>query len=388
MGTPFDIVLELDKYTKNSYLTHNFHPYPAKFIPQIPAEIIRVLTEEGQKVLDPFCGSGTTLVECKLLGRDALGLDVNPLACLIAKVKTTTLSISEAKEVSNITNKINAEILNGKTYPKPDFLNINLWFKDFVQNELSVIRSNLQDIEDSRIKNFLMVAFSSIIVKASNQESDTRYKSVDKKIKPGDVASFFQSRVADMLSRIDEFKKVAKKSSVKVIHTDATLFSDHKNQFDLAVTSPPYLNSYDYYLYHKHRMMWLGMDYRFAQENEFGSRNKHNDKGLGLDSYNDAIRKNANTTFNSLRPGGYYCLVVGDGILRGELIKMNRNFDDIFCNLGYEKIHEIAFEQRKYTRSFTRNVKNEYKESYVLIYQKPIELRNAPDNFHTHRLLA
>ncbi|MBU0686168.1 MAG: site-specific DNA-methyltransferase, partial [Candidatus Thermoplasmatota archaeon] len=74
---------------KVSYATHGIHRYPAKFIPQIPRFCLESYSEVGDDVLDPFMGSGTTLLESYITGRDSYGIDIHPLARLIAKVKTT-----------------------------------------------------------------------------------------------------------------------------------------------------------------------------------------------------------------------------------------------------------------------------------------------------------
>jgi hypothetical protein len=73
---------------KTTYLTHGLHPYPAKYIPQIPHTLISALSHPGETVADIFCGSGTTLVESMILGRHSIGIDANPLACLISQSKT------------------------------------------------------------------------------------------------------------------------------------------------------------------------------------------------------------------------------------------------------------------------------------------------------------
>src|SRR5690348_5810975 len=83
------------KEAKTSYLTHGLHPYPAKYIPQIPHSLITELSAYGDTVADIFCGSGTTLVEANLLGRNAIGIDANPLACLISEAKTTRLEFND-----------------------------------------------------------------------------------------------------------------------------------------------------------------------------------------------------------------------------------------------------------------------------------------------------
>lgn len=367
------ISLNLDQYRNNAYLTHNFHPYPAKYIPQIPAALIQSLSNEGDYVLDPFCGSGTTLVESRLLGRNSVGVDVNPLACLVSRVKTTDLSDDECRIAELVADNVLFDILGGAQHPSPIFFNIDHWFEPTVQNELSVIKAVINATENDRVRDFLQVAFAAIIVKVSNQESDTRYKAVKKNLQPGDVGRYFQTKVFDMIKRMSEFRRVATSSIAQVIQGDATNLGLSRETFDLVVTSPPYLNSYDYYLYHKQRMMWLDLDYRSAQEKEFGSRNKHNDHGLGLESYNEPVERSAALIRECLKPGGYYCVVIGDGILRGQLIKMNHNFDSIIVPLGFDKAREITFDQRKYTRTFTPNMRTRYKESYVLIYRKPTD---------------
>ena len=87
---------------QTGYLTHSLHPYPAKYIPQIPNVLIQELSSVGDTVLDPFCGSGVTLVEALLLKRHAVGVDANPLACLIARAKTTRLTETEVESLRRL----------------------------------------------------------------------------------------------------------------------------------------------------------------------------------------------------------------------------------------------------------------------------------------------
>lgn len=365
------IELNLDEYRNNSYLTHNYHPYPAKYIPQIPKEIISKYTKAGDLVLDPFCGSGTTLIEALLSNRDAIGVDLNPIAYLLSKVKTTVLRKDEMTEIQNVTIKICTDILGKQKYPVPTFHNINHWFKPFIQSEFAVIKYHIENVENSTVKDFLSVAFSSLIIKLSNQDSDTRYAYKEKQLRVGDSAQLFQKKVADMLKRNMEFAAIKPNARCKVYNGDSTNLSFLDVQVSAAITSPPYMNSFDYYLYHKHRMHWLGFDVKEVQEKEFGSRNKHNDNGHGVESYNNSIYQNAKEVKRLLKRGGKYCIVVGDSILRGEFIKMDKTFDHILVEqLGYEKINEFKFDQRKYTKTFTPNLKSIFKESYILIYQK------------------
>ena len=99
-------IREIVLHAKNTnYLTHNFHPFPAKFIPQIPRIMITEFTKPKDMVFDPFCGSGTTLVEAKLLGRNSIGTDLHPIGYFASKVKTTKISEKHLGKIPAIVKK-------------------------------------------------------------------------------------------------------------------------------------------------------------------------------------------------------------------------------------------------------------------------------------------
>ena len=159
---------------RTNELTHNFHPYPAKFIPQIPREMIANLSDSGDVILDPFVGSGTTLVEAVLQSRQAIGVDINPLAALISKVKATPLSDAQLAQIPAVVAEIRADVdaLYGQAslfgrrgtradYPIPDFPKLRFWFKDCVIQEAAIIKYYIMnDLEDEDVKDFLKIAFS------------------------------------------------------------------------------------------------------------------------------------------------------------------------------------------------------------------------------------
>ncbi|MBU1622672.1 MAG: site-specific DNA-methyltransferase, partial [Nanoarchaeota archaeon] len=185
--------LEFEKPNGNgstTYLTHNFHTYPAKFIPQIPRGTILQLTKEGDTILDPFCGCGTTLAEAKLLNRNAIGVDLNPIAVLVSKAKTNKLEKGDIDLTKVLLQNIKSSIANyydTKTqngYKIPDFNNRDHWFQQNVLHELGIIKANIMKIPKQKLRDFLFTAMSSIIVIVSNQESDTRFAAIDKQIKP------------------------------------------------------------------------------------------------------------------------------------------------------------------------------------------------------------
>lgn len=366
---------DLESYKNNTYGSHNYHAYPAKFVPQIPNELMTRYSSPGNTVLDPFCGSGTTLVEARQLGRHSIGTDVNPLACLISRVKVTYITPEEVSEIKELASEIEAGAGAGAgmnmemTASPPIITNIDKWFAPHIQHELCWIRDNILRAEQGKVRDFMFVAFSSIIIKVSFQESDTRYRAVPKDLPPGICVSLFSTKIAAMLKRQSELNETDREIFSEVINVDSTDLTNLPRRVDLVVTSPPYLNSYDYYLYHKHRLSWLGFDHYIVQSKEFGSRNKHNDKGLGADAYEQSISSHVESLRQFLNPGAKYACVVGDGVLRGTLHKADKMFDQIFNSAGFTKIDQFSFDQRKYTRAFTPNLRTQAKETHVLIYQ-------------------
>jgi site-specific DNA-methyltransferase (cytosine-N4-specific) len=358
-----------------NYLTHNFHPYPAKFVPHIPRAIIKKYTLPGQLVVDPFCGSGTTLVEACLEGRPSIGNDLNPIASLMSEAKTTKIEKSHVNELDRLLLNINNSLINvsSMSYAEvadyiPSFKNRDHWFDGQSLLELGHIKMAINQLVTSQSRALALTAFSAIIVKVSRQESDTRWVAITKNSAPGFALRSFAEKLSDMIPRSLEFSRLAI-SSANITQCDATsLHCIPSSVADLILTSPPYMNSYDYYLYHKLRMFWLGYDHKIVQNSEIGSRNRHCDQSEGLDSYRHSIKSCLQNFKRVLKPSGILAIVIGDSIYKGELIPMDSIYDGLCEKIGFSRIVSYHFEQRKYTASFTRGYKTLPKRSHVLIY--------------------
>lgn len=146
---------------KTSYLTHGIHPYPAKFIPQIPNALIQELSSVGDTVGDIFCGSGTTLVEALTLKRNAVGVDANPLACLISGAKTTALTEVDASLLAELHNRAKAlgselstYAASGKTFKsgawRPNYEKLEFWFQLEAIEELSELKKYCMELPEGR----------------------------------------------------------------------------------------------------------------------------------------------------------------------------------------------------------------------------------------------
>src|SRR5437867_2123616 len=89
-----------------SYLVHGLHPYPAKMHPHIVKALISKFSKANSRIVDPFCGSGTTLVEALLAGKDSCGLDLNPQAVIVSKAKTTVVDPKDIPSIVRESTKI------------------------------------------------------------------------------------------------------------------------------------------------------------------------------------------------------------------------------------------------------------------------------------------
>jgi site-specific DNA-methyltransferase (cytosine-N4-specific) len=373
--------------SKTGYLTHGLHPYPAKFIPQIPDILIRELSNEGDTVADVFCGSGTTLVEALTLNRNAIGFDANPLACLITKAKTTRLAPNEESALLSLactaSETANAIANAGKTlfHPsgafkssawRPEGDALIFWFEPFVVEELAEILSWCKDLPSESARTVALVAFSSIIVTVSKQDSDTRYVRRQKGIAPGETMARYSRALKSSVIAVDEFsEQVTPGLRCEIVQANI-LERPVSPRFDLMVCSPPYPNAFSYHLYHMTRMIWLGMDQPKFKREEIGSHRKYSAKGLN-GATAQTFKKEMQIIFSwlhvHLKEGGFACFVVGDSTIRGERIN---NADLIAAAGASERFVEIARPTRRLqmTKKAFNPAIGKIKEEKIIILRK------------------
>lgn len=299
--------------------TSRLHPYPARFIESIPRTLIKELgCLKDSVIFDPFCGSGTTLLEAQRAGYDSIGVDLNPIACLLSKVKTRKLPPLFLSAYIDVHNKSKMAYESGQSIPS--IPNLDHWFKKDVQVALASITSEITSQEDDKVKDALQLALSSIIVQVSNQDSDTRYASVEKNISADDVYGRFKNACEKIISVKTEAEFNA---SSTIINKDILSISpsDIGNNIGLVITSPPYPNAYEYWLYHKYRMWWLGFDPINVRTLEIGARPHYQKKnGQTEKDFSQQLRRLFGLFNNTVIKGGHICIVIGRSIIKGKEI--------------------------------------------------------------------
>jgi site-specific DNA-methyltransferase (cytosine-N4-specific) len=297
------------------------HPYPARFIPQIPRQALELLAPDGP-VLDPFCGSGTTLAEARRRGLASTGVDLNPIACLISRVRVQRWEPHDAAESMRHARALHRAALEAddagplaSAIPRVDH-----WFDPWAQLGLAGAISYLDDVEDPIWRDRLATAISSVVVRVSKQESDTRYAAVEKRGDREHVALELGQAVVRVCEWLAANTTGYAEAPVEVLRRDALdLRPLRRHSFAAAIFSPPYPNAYEYWLYHKYRMYWLGFDPLSVRSAELGAR-PHYCKPNGLVAAD--FEAQMSTLFDQLRhalaPAAPVVVVVGDSTIRGE----------------------------------------------------------------------
>jgi len=383
-----DISRPLGKFIgqKLIYATHGLHLYPAKFIPQIPQLCIRKYSEKFDYIIDPFCGSGTTLVEAMLLYRNSYGIDINPLAQLIARVKTTPLDLEELKICYNeIIEFLDLGIKNKITKPEfipddSDFPNLEYWFSNKVLLELKQIQERINQLQNNAIKEFFLLVLSSIIRKVSFADNDQLHPAKTKfaKSQKNKEIGAFETFKSSLIKKYKIIKRFSSynfsDTTCKIIGKDACSI-DLNDGIDLAVTSPPYVNALDYVRIHKLEAYWVGLlkekDILPLRQNFIGTDNIYADdykevphssneilndilekiyksdrKRAGIiNKYFTEMSKNIGEIYRVLKENGKYCFVIGSNIINNILVPTPKILIQIAeSDFGFKNIKNYVYE--------------------------------------------
>jgi site-specific DNA-methyltransferase (cytosine-N4-specific) len=311
---------------------HALHPWPARFVPQIPRRAIARWTRPGERVLDPFAGGGTTLLEAALADRPSTGIDNNAVACLVARAKTRAWRRVDLEPLRTLARALARGDALGTAADVPDYPNRDHWFSPEALQDLGQLRARVRAEPEPR-RTLALAVFSSIVLRASRQDSDTRYARTDRVYRSGSALRWFARRLEDATERAAALVG-RPRARADVLHADArALAGVPPGSVSLVVTSPPYLNAYDYHKYHRHRLHWIDGDVAMARDLEIGKHDTFTRPGARPDAYFDDLTRCFRAWRRVLVPGGRVLLVVGDAIVGGEPVAVA---DELVARLAAE----------------------------------------------------
>ena len=388
-----------------NYFTHGMFKYPCKFIPEIPKWAINKYASKDDIILDCFAGSGTTLLEANINGYNAIGLEIDFIAKLLIKVKTTKLSKKNLRTIKKIFNECMETLDSRKINPYiPKINNLYHWFKEDVVRDLGIIKTFIDSIEDEDIKDFFYICFVSIIKRVSNADntSPKPYVSgrIEKKILP--VREEFISSFDKNYSRMEKLSNVKKLGKTEILNGDALDF-ELNSKVNLVIASPPYINAFDYGRIMRLENLWL--DYVTEEElRERKSRyvgtekikvdieesNKEIlEKSILLKIYFNSISKvdnkralivkkffedmyiNLSKVYQNLYKNGHYIIVIGNSNIRKVNIESWKVLKELALDIGYTAEMDFNYViQNPYLRIPRKGKGGKINNDYILVLSK------------------
>ena len=356
-------------------LTHCYHDYPARMIPQVAGKLLDEFGQNSKNLFDPYNGSGTSLVEGFIRGIEVNGTDLNPLARLIAKAKTTCFCLEEIdKKILELKNFVahssvsNTEIVEGIT-------RLEFWFKPQVIEKISILKAFLKQLDKDTL-TFFQVAFSETVRESSNTRNEEfkLYKYEEArlvKFNP-DVYGIMLTKLARNRQGLKKFlyavSQLPKKITAQVFDFDTVDgIPDDKispKSIDIVVTSPPYGDSgttVAYGQYSRLSAAWLGLpeagkidqklmgSKRLKELRKFPSdalnksiaiiNEEHPKRALEISAFYDDLENSIKNVATVIRSDGYACYVVGNRKVKGVILPTDIVIKDFFEPFGFNYIN-------------------------------------------------
>jgi DNA modification methylase len=311
-----------------------YHWYPARYVPHIPGILINYFSKPAETVLDPFCGSGTTLVEAYKSGRLAVGIDLNPTAILMSKAKLVSFNevlFSQYKtELLAKAGDIFVQLLGYENHDRilresvPNYEENVSWYDPLTLLELAALWSAISEYSRSEYFCVGRTAFSSILLSCCSQEKHWGW--VCDNVKPKKLT--YKSALNHFFNKLCEYELSAKSlqieaselqdtkisaSDINAIEGDCIkVLADYSAEsFDLVVTSPPYFSMTDYVKSQRLSNLWFANDTDEIKKEEIGARYKR-DRRHSLDEYLEMMEASFTAILRVLKRGHFCCVVLGE----------------------------------------------------------------------------
>ncbi len=378
---------------------YGIHPYPAMFHFRVVRQLLSQFSSKSQWVFDPFMGSGVAAVESLIHQRHFIGYDINPLAILIAKVRTTPLPRAL---LSRTLQHLIAHF--PRIAPTPiNFRNIHYWFDDATIEKLSQLRQAIFHLEDSAIRNFFLVSFAETVRRVSRTKYN-EFKLLRKKQETSqDVLQTFQATSLRNIDLLTRFYRSHPASTSTVILQEQNILHNpplENGSIDLVLTSPPYGDSRTtvaYGQFSRLALQWLGIEER-VDKTSLGSKACEITSDLpspllyhSLEKIEARDEKRAREVFAFykdllaairtigaiVKPGGHVCFVVGNRRVKEIELPTDKISADFFESVGFTHLQTIVraiSNKRMPSENSPSNVKGKKSSTmryeYIVVLQK------------------
>lgn len=307
----FHIIQKNRTRSVNQYLTHWIYPYKGKFHPQMIRALLNIIgLEQGDTVLDPFIGSGTTGVEAQLLGITCVGIDSSPLCILQSKVKTESIEVLQEimKWKEEITDRMGVTLFN-------------------LGNKS--LDETIESIPDEKVRNFYKMAK---LVAISDEARRGK-----------DFSKAFLKNLELMISSVKDYVDIKKKLNLKlgkidIRRGDSRKLSLDSESIDGIITSPPYSIALDYVANDAHALKALGYNLPEIREEFIGVRGKGSAK---INLYNEDMKESLKEMFRVLKLDKYAVIVIGNATYLGKEIKTVEFTIDYAEKIGFKLVRNI-----------------------------------------------
>jgi len=369
--------LAVEPGERDATLTHPFHAYPARLHPEIARRLLAALAPRpGARVLDPFCGSGTVLVEALVAGHVAFGRDLSPFAIELAALKTARPSGAAVRNMVSAA-RLAAGRAEGhrRVGPIPAaFVAERGWFLPHTFYELVALSAEVAAAPEGFVRHALRMLLSSVLVKVSLQASDSDVRRVQKRVLPGEVLRLFAWKARELEMCLKQLRAAVPEGvSADLAVDDAQrLGTVAAGSVDVVVTSPPYANTYDYAAHHARRYAWLGLDARAMQSQEIGAaRWFAADPAAGALRFADELGSFCGALGRVLSPSGKAAVVIADGAAGGVALRAEAMVAEAAAAAGLV-VHARASQGRAvYDRDSAEAFVQSPKREHVLVLGRP-----------------
>jgi len=423
---PINFRLLFPKLNKPDRFTHLIHPYPAKLLCHIPYFFLNntFFSNIGETILDPFCGSGTVLLEANLAGRHAFGADANPLARKIATVKTRKPDVVYLEEM------LKAIVYKAKSFSKTEYpyvRNMDFWFPSETQMQLAKIRQSLNELICDEYKDFFDVCFSNCIKKVSyadpriavpvkinperfDKQSDN-YEKASKRLselESIDVFEKFKTVSIDNILRVNSLPDYINDLPSEIISENALLLTSTIGDkillsdgcVDMILTSPPYAGAQKYIRSSSLNLGWLGLitnetlkdleRKNIGRENYLSSDIKEIKTGIQsadallsvlheknrlrayiVGNYLVEMKDAIDESIRVLKEGGYFIIVVGNNKVCGMEFNTQAYLTEFIQSKGLQLKFKLIDDIRSYGLMTKRNKTADIiSREWILVFRK------------------